>query len=94
MFFVVQIMPDNLDPVILSKLQPHAQQLAMALCKSTERRTRKQLERTLTRSLWDKAYREGLTTFAAPPILVSLFCRALWSVVWYLAQQVLNRKAD
>ena len=96
-------MPPGIDPVILSQLQPHAYALGQVFqdrnrrngfTVSEQRRLQRQRERELTNSLWAKAHQLGLTTFPVPPILVSLFCRALWAVVWYLAQEILNGDED
>lgn len=103
-FFVVQIMPDNLDYVMLAKLQPRAQEMvrgnpyygsrtfrdALRRCTpAMQRRYRREQEQKAINDLWTEAYRQGLTRCPIPPLFVSIFCRVLWSVVWHLAQQVI-----
>lgn len=89
---------DHLDPHALQLLQPRAQQMrqqamqAFQARRSTrlDRKERKAREAAVQRQLWSEAYQQGLTSFAVPPLLVSLFCRALWAVILYYAEQILS----
>lgn len=92
-------MPASLDPDILAQLQPHAFLLSQSMqtrslrhrpwTVAEQRRIDRAREKEVVQSLWTKAHQLGLTTFPVPPFLVSIFLRALWSVVWALAQEVL-----
>lgn len=87
-----------MDQKILQALAPKAQQMLshaalMAASPQSRRISRKEQkarEDAIVQQLWAEAHRQGLTSFAVPPILVSLFCRALWQVVLYYLQKVLS----
>lgn len=82
----------------LQKLAPKAQQMqgqaaftaSQGGSRRLDRKQQKAREAAVIQQLWTEAYRQGLTKFAVPPILVSLFLRALWNVVWFYAQKILS----
>ena len=54
------------------------------------RKQQKAREAAVVQQLWAEAHRQGLTSFAVPPILVSLLCRALWAVIMHYAEKILS----
>lgn len=91
-------MASSLDPRMLSMLQPKAQQMRERAALSyagrqsvrLNRKQQKAREAAVIQQLWTEAHQQGLTSFAVPPILVSLLCRALWAVIMHFAEQILS----
>jgi len=82
------------DAALYAKLAPTAERYSyLARCHGRPAITpkqRREARRTMVNTLWAEAYRQGLTSFAVPPFLVSLLCRALWAVIMQLVAEYLD----
>jgi len=80
-----------IDQRLCDQLAPFAQRYRSYCLTADRKRTRVRIaRRQVERDLWAEAYRQGLTRFAVPPLLVSLLCRALWLVITHWVEQILE----
>jgi hypothetical protein len=82
------------DAALYAKLAPTAERCShVSRFQSRPAATpkqRREARRAMTNALWAEAYRQGLTSFAVPPLFVSLLCRALWAVIMQLVAEYLD----